>query len=468
MDQDRQMLMVEDNVGNIFRANVGQIVGNQNGYNVVQNVGNQLGHNAVQNLNIQKISNQSGNGNVVAARADGNGIQLNYDEFDFIAACAHEEIEEVNANWTLKDNLKQASTTGIQTSSARIYDSDGSAKEQSRGIVEQNPAIIEETRAYNETLYNNLAIEVEKVNTVNRKMRETNADLTTELVRCKNQEKCFEINQEKYDKLERADLREANRDLGFETNCEKDDGTLVPRVQHVTLAGEALEKKSEGTGYRIGLLAPIADLREANRDLGFETNHEKDDGTLVPRVQHVTLVGEALEKKSEGTGYRIGLLAPIELHILRQSWDIRVNKLHFIEVPIVIIDYEVKQLKQSSTLIVKVHWNSRRGPEFTWERKDQLKSMYPHLFTSKPSVDPLRLLVGVLLFPRVGSTTLNDKVIVTLSSLKVTIANSSVGASQQLSSGNTSSLAVAKYSSSGIFVTGSGNDLSILFPTILP
>nr|GEX59249.1 hypothetical protein [Tanacetum cinerariifolium] len=39
------------------------------------------------------------------------------------------------------------------------------------------------------------------------------------------------------------------------------------------------------------------------------------------------------------------------------------------------------------------------------------------------------------------------------------------GAFQQLSSGNTSSLAVTKYSSSGIFITGSGNDLSILFPT---
>nr|GEY18300.1 ribonuclease H-like domain-containing protein [Tanacetum cinerariifolium] len=80
----------------------------------------------------------------------------------------------------------------------------------------------------------------------------------------------------------------------------------------------------------------------------------------------------------------------------------------------------------------------------------------------------------LLLFPRVGSTTLNDKVIVTLSSLKVTMretlfesANSSAGATQQLSSRNTSSLAVAKYSSSEIFITGSGNDLSILFLTIL-
>ncbi|GJS22931.1 putative ribonuclease H-like domain-containing protein [Tanacetum coccineum] len=76
--------------------------------------------------------------------------------------------------------------------------------EQNRGTVDQHPATVEETRAYFESLYNNLAIEVEKVNSVNRKMKETNADLTTELARYKNQEKCFEISQEKYDKLERC------------------------------------------------------------------------------------------------------------------------------------------------------------------------------------------------------------------------------------------------------------------------
>ncbi|GKE11998.1 hypothetical protein Tco_1415549 [Tanacetum coccineum] len=79
-----------------------------------------------------------------------------------------------------------------------------SSVEQSGGTVEQHPATVEETRAYFESLYNNLAIEVEKVNSVNRKMKETNADLTTELARYKNQEKCFEISQEKYDKLERC------------------------------------------------------------------------------------------------------------------------------------------------------------------------------------------------------------------------------------------------------------------------
>ncbi|GKE23695.1 hypothetical protein Tco_1435207, partial [Tanacetum coccineum] len=57
------------------------------------------------------------------------------------------------------------------------------------------------------------------------------------------------------------------------------------------------------------------------------------------------------------------------------------DKLHFIEEPVEIMDREVKRLKQSRILIVKVRWNSRRGPEFTWERKDQFWKKYPHLFT---------------------------------------------------------------------------------------
>nr|GFA09058.1 hypothetical protein [Tanacetum cinerariifolium] len=41
------------------------------------------------------------------------------------------------------------------------------------------------------------------------------------------------------------------------------------------------------------------------------------------------------------------------------------DKLNFIEEPVEIMDREVKRLKQSRILIVKVHWNSKRGPEFT-------------------------------------------------------------------------------------------------------
>ncbi|GKB48302.1 putative reverse transcriptase domain-containing protein [Tanacetum coccineum] len=57
------------------------------------------------------------------------------------------------------------------------------------------------------------------------------------------------------------------------------------------------------------------------------------------------------------------------------------DKIHFVEEPMEIMDHEVKRLKQSHTPIVKVRWNSRRGPEFTWEREDQFRKKYLHLFT---------------------------------------------------------------------------------------
>nr|GFC96721.1 hypothetical protein [Tanacetum cinerariifolium] len=158
--------MVGGNGGNQFRQYAGQNAGNltrnQNGLIGVQGNGNQ---------------NQIGNGNLVAARAEGNaagqngnqircynckgvghyarnymvrprrrdaaylqtqlliaqkeeaGIQLQAEEYDLMAAAADiEEIEEVNENCILMANLEQASTSGTQTDSALVYDSDGSAE----------------------------------------------------------------------------------------------------------------------------------------------------------------------------------------------------------------------------------------------------------------------------------------------------------------------------------------------------
>ncbi|GKA44875.1 putative reverse transcriptase domain-containing protein [Tanacetum coccineum] len=61
------------------------------------------------------------------------------------------------------------------------------------------------------------------------------------------------------------------------------------------------------------------------------------------------------------------------------------DKLHFVEEPVEIMDHEVKRLKQIRIPIINVRWNSMRGPEFTWEREDQFKRKYPHLFTSHTS-----------------------------------------------------------------------------------
>nr|GEY88264.1 integrase, catalytic region, zinc finger, CCHC-type, peptidase aspartic, catalytic [Tanacetum cinerariifolium] len=218
MGQDRQMQMVGGNDENQFRQYAGH-----------NNAGNH---------------NPNGNSYLVASRAEGNATGYNADL---------DEIKEVNANCILMANLQQASTLGTQTDKSPVYDLDGSAEvhnyencydneifnmftqdekytellepihephqvpqndnnvisevtsvEQSERTVEQHPANFKETRVLYESLYHNLAIEVEKVNTVNRKLKETNAELTTEIARFKNQVKCFEIGQEKYDKLERC------------------------------------------------------------------------------------------------------------------------------------------------------------------------------------------------------------------------------------------------------------------------
>nr|GEY50176.1 integrase, catalytic region, zinc finger, CCHC-type, peptidase aspartic, catalytic [Tanacetum cinerariifolium] len=159
-------------------------------------------------------ANLNGNGNLVVARAEGNAAGHNGNQ---IRSADLDEIKEVDANCILMANLQQASTSGTQTDKAPVYDSDGSTEvhnyencddneifnmftqeeqyiellkpipephqvlqndnnviskvtsvEQSGETVEQHPANFEETRALYDSLYHNLANEVEKVNSVNQ------------------------------------------------------------------------------------------------------------------------------------------------------------------------------------------------------------------------------------------------------------------------------------------------------------
>ncbi|GJS97704.1 hypothetical protein Tco_0804672 [Tanacetum coccineum] len=142
----------------------GQFAWNQNGYNAVQNTGHQVAQNEVQNPGILNVGKQNGL-IVVSGIANQNG------------------------------NGNQASTSGTRADKAPVYDSDGSTEDDSNVIsansimapsgeeLELLPTTIEETRAFYELLYNNLDLEVEKVNTVNCKTRETNEKLTAKLAR---------------------------------------------------------------------------------------------------------------------------------------------------------------------------------------------------------------------------------------------------------------------------------------------
>ncbi|GJY75344.1 putative reverse transcriptase domain-containing protein [Tanacetum coccineum] len=66
------------------------------------------------------------------------------------------------------------------------------------------------------------------------------------------------------------------------------------------------------------------------------------------------------------------------------------DKLQFVEEPVEIMEREIKRLKRSRIPLVKVRWNSRRGPEFTWEREDSFKQKYPQLFTNRATSSTTR------------------------------------------------------------------------------
>nr|GEW62791.1 putative reverse transcriptase domain-containing protein [Tanacetum cinerariifolium] len=88
--------------------------------------------------------------------------------------------------------------------------------------------------------------------------------------------------------------------------------------------------------------------------------------SLVHNTFHVSNLKKCLSDES--------LVIPLD--------ELRIDdKLHFVEEPVEIMDHEIKQLKRRRIPIIKVRWNSKRGPEFTWEQEDQFKQKYPHLFT---------------------------------------------------------------------------------------
>ncbi|GJU33406.1 hypothetical protein Tco_1176995, partial [Tanacetum coccineum] len=75
-------------------------------------------------------------------------------------------------------------------------------------------------------------------------------------------------------------------------------------------------------------------------------------------------------------------LAKDSLHVSLD--EIKIDKtLCFIKEPVEIMDCDVTSLKRGRIPIVKVRWNSKRGPEFTWEREEYMESKYPQLFVDR-------------------------------------------------------------------------------------
>ncbi|GJU64452.1 putative reverse transcriptase domain-containing protein [Tanacetum coccineum] len=83
------------------------------------------------------------------------------------------------------------------------------------------------------------------------------------------------------------------------------------------------------------------------------------------------------------------------------------DKLQCVEEPIEIMDREVKRLKRSRIPLVKDRWNSKRGPEFTWEPNINFQKEIPTSITGRGhrqvlrlNLDDKALLTGETITPR--------------------------------------------------------------------
>nr|GEV37346.1 retrovirus-related Pol polyprotein from transposon TNT 1-94 [Tanacetum cinerariifolium] len=292
---------------------------------------------------------------LLIAQKEEAGIQLQAEEFHLMADTTDlDEIEEVNANCLLMANLQQTSTSGTQTDKAPIYDSEislevhyydncynnyiinmftqedrstelldpifephqvqqnnsnviseVSSMEQGEGIVDQHPANVEETQAYFESLYNNLAIEVEKVNSTNRKMKETNADLTTELAKYKNQEKCFELIKKNMTNLKGLPKIDKTRALSKpvtlnseptpqESKVVKNDNMIAPGVEN-TAKTRRPQPRSNTTNDRVIVYA-LDNIKPLTLKWLFKNKHDEEN-TVIRNKTRLVVRGYRQEER---------------------------------------------------------------------------------------------------------------------------------------------------------------------------
>ncbi|GJV94536.1 putative reverse transcriptase domain-containing protein [Tanacetum coccineum] len=139
------------------------------------------------------------------------------------------------------------------------------------------------------------------------------------------------------------------------------------------------------------LRACVLDFRKnCDRHLPLvEFSYNNSYYTIIKATPFEALYGQKLEMLSlqalrvQNTFYVLNLKKCLsDESLVIPLEELRVDdKPHFVEEPVEVVDREIKRLKRRCIPIIKVRWNSKQGPEFTWEREDQFKQKYPHLFT---------------------------------------------------------------------------------------
>ncbi|GJY85449.1 hypothetical protein Tco_0499475 [Tanacetum coccineum] len=164
-------------------------------------------------------------------------------------------------------------------------------------------------------------------------------------------------------------------------------------VELIELVGKE-EYIEDGTDYDRQLWSPVlwVEIRESQW-IGPELVQETTDkGGPFEILKRIGPVAYSLRLPQELSGVHDTFhvsnlkkcLVDANLHV--PLGEVKIDKtLHFVEEPVEIMDRKVKKLKRSRIPIVKVRWNSKRGPEFTWERQDFMKAKYLNLVVESTS-----------------------------------------------------------------------------------
>ena len=89
------------------------------------------------------------------------------------------------------------------------------------------------------------------------------------------------------------------------------------------------------------------------------------DRSQVHQVFHVSMLRKYISDPSQ----------------VLQPQSVELNEhLTFEEEPVMIMDYQVRQLRSKVILMVKVLWRSNNMEEHTWETEAEMRAVYPYFF----------------------------------------------------------------------------------------
>nr|GEV83588.1 putative reverse transcriptase domain-containing protein [Tanacetum cinerariifolium] len=133
------------------------------------------------------------------------------------------------------------------------------------------------------------------------------------------------------------------------------------------IVADALSQKERIKPLRVLALMMTTDLNLPSHILNAQAEAMKEENV---KEENLCVMNKELRHENGDTFWQMGKDERPLYWTFQDSY----------QEPVEIMDREVKRLKKSCILIVKVRWNSRRSPKFNWKREDRIRKKYPHLF----------------------------------------------------------------------------------------